>query len=299
MITTENMSAAQCVPPIQRSQAYQEDEAKWAEEERLRKELEADIRRVWGDPPNMEGELRAHEKKSTAQEEIATRIGESILSPANNEIWLKKQKQKMELWIKVIEDWREEIERGKRGLRLLRAIIMCRKRRDKLWIKLRGELREEKKNIEQHRKSRIKLVRNATELDKVFLESERRLMECEENFREWDLKKLLEWEEESLESHDKEEWEDERRAIKGEREAMAAERRAVEVEKRPVEDKRRAMEDERRAIKREREAMEERRAVEEEWKAMEKESRAVEEEWMRMTKEGIWKRLLKRSEFVG
>jgi hypothetical protein len=109
---------------------------------------------------------------------------------------------------------RVDIERGKRGFRILRAGIMCQGRLEKLLIKLQEESGEEKENIEQHRKSRIRLSRTAIRIDRLFLESERRLMKCEKNFRKWNLKKLLEWEAELSESRDKEEWVDEREGHK-------------------------------------------------------------------------------------
>jgi hypothetical protein len=76
-----------------------------AEEKRLEKELRADFSRVWGEPSNIDEQLRGHEKEATAQGEIAIRIGKSILPPASQEILLEKQKQKMQLWMNVIEDW--------------------------------------------------------------------------------------------------------------------------------------------------------------------------------------------------
>ena len=292
MIFTGNMTVVQSVLPIRQSQAYEEDKAKLAEEKGQGTELRAEFRRfLVVKPGSYEKELRAYEKKARDQEKIAIGTGELILFPDSQEILHKEQQQKMELWMKATEDWREWIGRGRRGLRFLRAFIMCHERINKLRIKLQRESGEEKERIENHWRLCIGVSRRARNIDRNLLESERRLMECEENFRKWELKKWLEWEEESLESHNKVEWEEERRAIKREREATEEERRAVEKE--------------REAIKREREATEKgREAMEQDREAMGQEREAMEQERIRMaskreSKKSIWKRLLKKDGTFG
>ena len=278
MIFTGNMTAVQCVLPIQQSQAYEEDKAKLAKEKGLGTELRAGFCRfLVVEPRSYEEELRIYEEKARAQEKIAIGTWELILFPDSQEILHKEQQQKMELWMKATEDWREWIGRGRRGLRFLRAFTMCHERINKLRIKLQRESGEEKERIENHWKLCIGVTRRVRNIDRILLESERRLMECEENFRKWEQKKWLEWEKKSLESQNKVEWEEERRAIKRERGAMEEEREAME---------------------------EAREAIEEERMAVEKERKAMEQERIRMarnreSKEGIWKRLLKRGGFSG
>jgi hypothetical protein len=255
-VSPVQLSQTQRVPPVQLSptqraapiqpHTYQEDVAKIDEEKRLMKSLKEHFDKLAGNPGSYDKELRQFEIRALAQEESAIRIGESILISRNQDALVKEQKQEMGLWWEAIEDWRKWIDRGKRMIRIVRAIVLCNNRANEFWVGLPTEVREGKIEvmIEHQRRTVIEPEIVQMEEDRKILSSERKLINCEENFGRWD-KKLLGWEEELIKRQFWEEQEDERKMIQIEKDAIEGERKAMEQARRAMAREKMAIEQER------------------------------------------------------
>ena len=287
-IITGDATIVQPVQPTQSQEAQDYSEA-LVKERNLRRELEKDVNWLFGEPCMIIEGLRAHEERTKAQEQIAIRVGESRQTPSNGEILIQEQKENKELWTKAIEDWREWLGQGRKGIKSSKALVLCHERILELRIKLQQELGSSTEATKKYRQTYMELSISTVHIDTSILQSEKMFMECEDTFREWGRQPLLKRAEISKENHDKNECTDEGRSMEEERRSLEDAKRIVEEEKRGVEEERRILEKERQSmeeemrmveaeIREERRRLEDRRMADADRRGMEDKIRILREE---------------------
>lgn len=173
--------------------------------------LNEEFYKLAGEPGFYDKGLQQREEMALARES-AMRTWQSILISRNEEVLVKKQKERMCLWWEAIKDLRTWISRGKRIRRIMRKTVSCNDRVNELWVRLPREVREGIEVItEDQKRTVIEPEKVQIKEDREILSSERRLLKCEESFRRWD-RKLLKKEEELIKRRFWDERKDERMA---------------------------------------------------------------------------------------